>query len=747
MYDDRPESFTFYRTMELSFTKHNYRRPIAGYQPIVEKITRDQLLDFYNNYYRPSNAVLVVVGDIDPDDAFKRIEDVYGGWESREVAVGESPVEPPQTEFRFRAHAGAVDHGYLGAGFHVPNILHEDYPTLEMISELLSAGKSSRLYRKVLEEKRLVTSVGADLLAEAWPGLFLFRASAPPEKLELARDAIFVEAERLKNETVGDDELRKARRQLERGLYLELETMEGQASNLGYYELLGDYGLADEHREAIKSVTPDQIRDVARKYFHKENCSLVTYLPTGSGFETATTEDVEKAVGRALSSEGGVSHMDGGQTRPSKSFPDAARSSTATVKGDSESELSSFTLDNGVRVLLKKRSAVPLVTMLTIFQGGGRLEPQGKSGVSTLTHRVLPKGTRNYDAEEIVRRIESVGGEIESYAHFDSSGVYLEVLTEYLDEALPIYKEVVREPLFNSDQIEQERARLLEELVKRSDNPIMLAIDTMYKKVFGDHPYSHPFVGDPKEVEQLTDRDCARWYDGILKPDNLVVSIVGDITKDRARSLAQEIYGDLGSGPPPEPMQTAPEFPVAPGSWTLTRKDLKQAVVLAGFTAPPMMTQDAISLEVLNGVLTGLGGRLFVELRDKRSLGYMTGSALSTLLERSIFFGYANPGADGVEEAFRVILHELDKVTKEDVTDEELHRSREWIIGSQIMQLQRNSSQASAYGTYEVLGFGYEVVDRMPELIRKVSKKDVREAAARVLDQDKVVMVKLLPEA
>lgn len=748
MYDDRPESYTFYRTMELAFEKHNYRRPIAGYQPIVEKITRDQLLGFYNNYYRPSNAVLVVVGEVDPDEAFRRVEDTYGGWESNEVNIGQSPVEPPQKTFRFKSHQGDIDHGYLGAGFHTPSILHEDYPALEMLSELLSSGRSSRLYRKVLEEKQLVTSVNASLLAEKWPGLFFFMASMPPGKMAAARDAIFTEAERLKNEPVDKKELQKARRQMERGLYLELETMEGQASNLGYYELLGDYRLADEHREAIKKVTPGQIEAVARKYFTPENCSLMTYAPEGNGAGAPDPKDVEAAVRRCLSSEGGVYDMTGGPEQATPAAvgpPDVSAAAVVTEAGDAG--VSMFTLDNGVRVLLKKRPAVPMVSVLTVFQGGSRLEPRGKSGISTLSHRALIKGTSSYDAEEIVRRVEGAGGNIDSFANFDSSGIYVNVLTEYLDEALPVYKEVARKPSFKADRVVQERTKLLEEMSKRNDNPIQFAIDKLFKETFTGHPYSFPFVGDPAEVEQLANADCAAWYQGILKPGNIVLSFVGDITEKKARRIAIDLYGDLEGGELPPSAPPPPEFPAGPGVHTLTRKNLKQSVVLVGFTAPPMMADETICLEVLNGVLTGLGGRLFVELRDKRSLGYMTGSSLSTLLGRSLFFGYANPGAEGVDEALEVILRELEKVCKEEITAEELSRSKEWLIGTQIMQLQRNYSQASAYGTYEALGFGYGVVDRVSDIIQKVTAAGIRAAAAKTFFKDKAVTVKLLPEA
>ena len=746
MYDDRPDSFTFYRTMELGFEKHNYRRPIAGYQPIVEKITRDQLVEFYDNYYSPANAVLVVVGDVEPGEAISRIEEVYGAWEPRDVVWGESPVEPPQSAFRFKSHTGSMDHGYLGAGFHVPNVLHEDCPALEMIVELLSSGRSSRLHRKVLEEKRLVTSVRASLLAEKWPGFLLLMASMPPQKWRDARDAIFEEVERFKHEPVGEDELRKARRQIEKSMYSELESMEGQASNLGYYELLGDYRLADEHREAIKRVTPDMLMSAAQKYFHPDNLSLVGYLPQDNGSGALDDGEVKSAVERVLGRDGGVSDMGLGNfatVEPQREKAAKARPPSAAAD---RSAVEAFQLDNGVRVLLKQRATVPVVSMVTVFQGGSRLEPAGKSGLATLAHRALPKGTANFNADEVMRRIESAGGSIESYANFDTSGVSVDVLSEYIDEVLPVYREVVRDPSFRAERVEQERTKLLEELSKRRDNPVQFSIDRLFVELFGSHPYSHPFAGDPDEVARLSEVDCRQWFERVLVPANMVVSFVGDIAPDRALAIADRLYGDLPPGDPPVPGQAAPEQAVSAGEHLLTRKDLKQAVTLVGYVAPPMMTDDAIALEVLNGVLTGLGGRLFVELRDKRSLGYMTGSALTTHFERSVFFGYANPGPDGVEEATRVILREFEKVTTDEVSDEELKRSQEWLVGSQIMQLQRNFSQAIAYGSFEALGFGWQTVDKMPELVQRVGKRDIVDAAARVFDRDRAVLVRLLPE-
>ncbi len=744
MYDDQPDAYTFYRTMELGFKVHNYRRPIAGYERIVRKIKRDQLLDFYYTHYRPSNAVLVVVGDVRAKNALSQIEEIYGGWEDRHPKIHEHLDEPAQETFRFKLYRGSIDHAYLGIGFHIPNVLHEDYPALEVLSALLGSGRSSRLYLNVLEGKRLVTTIRSEVLAEKWPGFFQVYASAPRGKWEAARDAIFDELERFKLEPVDEEELLKARRQLQKSIYSELETMEGQASNLGYYELLGDYRLAEKHREAIRKVTAGEVAGVAAKYLTLDNCSLVAYLPEGAKLTVSGLRRIERSLRKRCTKSPAFFGPQARRMRSGGSAP-APRRKTSTRGRRAESQVKLLRLDNGVRVIVKRRTTVPLIVMFTVVQGGSRLEPKGKTGLSLLTTRSLLKGTDSYAAEDIARGIEGLGGYLESFSSFDTAGIYMNILSDHLEDALPIYGEIIRHPVFDSETVEREKQMLLEELAKRRDNPVLFSIDRLFANVFGDHPYSAPFHGNQTHVKQLTNVDCMDWHARILVPGNIVLCFVGDITQKKAMEIAENLYGAMKPRAIPRPIARAPEGSVCPGVHELTRRDIKQSVALVGFTAPPRMSRDAISLEVLNGILTGLGGRLFVELRDKRSLGYMTGSTFLPLKERSIFFGYANPTAEGIGEALDVIIEELQRVTRETVSDDELNRSKEWLIGTQIMELQTNLSQAIAYGTFEVLGFGYETIDRRSEMIQSVTKRRIQRAASAVFDRERAVFVKLTP--
>ncbi|MCZ6766874.1 MAG: pitrilysin family protein [bacterium] len=741
MYDDTPDSYTFYRTMELGYKVHNYRRPIAGYEKIVREFTRDQLVEFYDQHYRPENATLVVVGDVKFDDAMKDIEKIYGGWENRETTVLDSPAEPKQEEFRFKTFRGSIDHAYVGAGFHVPSIIDDDYPALEMLATLLSSGRSSRLYRRVIEEERLATTVGAELLAEKWPGYFMFFASMEADKWERARDVIFSELARFQDEPVEEAELLKARRQMEKSMYSSLETVEGQASNLGYYQLLGDYELAERHREAIRRVTPEEVMYVAGKYFCVSNCTIVSYLPEDAAVKDPVLEDVRAALSVILPADENAIDVQVPVDRASINVT-TGRSARKTTGGE-KPVMRLSTLDNGLRVLVKHRPSVPVVSVLTLFQGGTRLETTNKSGLATLATRAQLKGTKKYSAEDVIGTIEGLGGSIESFSSFDVTGAYINMLTEHLDAALPVYRDVIREPGYDGDRVEQEKSKLLKELVKRHDHPVHYSIDALFDKVYGRHPYAHPYRQDESNLAGLTNQDCLDWHSRVLVPENMVMVFVGDIAEERAREIAQDIAGDMESGPTPVQEIPAPDKTATPGLVELRRKNLKQAVGLVGYLAPPMMTDESLSLTVLNGIMTGLGGRLFVELRDKRSLGYMAGSNYMPLKDGSIFYAYSNPGAEGIDEAIDVILTELDRVTREDVTNTELSRAKEWLIGTQTMSMQRNLSQATEYGIYEALGFGFQRVDSVRERIQSVSRESIRRAAGAVFTAEGAI-VKLL---
>jgi zinc protease len=747
MFDDQPDAFVFYRTMELGYEVHNYRRPIGGYEHIIKKYTRDQLVDFYDNYYRPSNAVLVVVGDIDAKAALSQIDEAYGGWTDKKVEIHESNEEPEQTSFRFKVYEGSIDHAYMGVGFHIPNILHDDYPALEMLASLLSSGKSSRLKRKVLEDKRLVTTISVSVLAEKWPGFFYLFASMPAEKWEAARDAIFEELERIKTEPVSEEELLKAKRQLQKTIYSQLETAEGQASKLGYYELLGDYRLAEAHQNAIKEVTSDQVAAVARRYFELKNCSIVAYLPQDMDEQKPGKDQVESSLQKCRR-ETSLEDPSTGRNHDEqeKVHQRERENSTRSFAAGDEDQTELVRLDNGIRVLVKRRSMIPLVTMGTMFQAGARLEKKGEAGLSLLTLRSIVKGTQSYQAEDIATMIEGYGGSLNSFSKFDTAGVYINVISRHLEDVLPVYMEIIHQPLFEDGLVEKEKGMLLEEITERKDTPFQFGMDNLFENVFGDHPYAHPFLGREEDVRRLKPAHLEAWHKKIVVPENIVVCFVGDITRERAVSLASKMYGHLGKQPVPSPVAEAPLFSIHPGLHEQSRAHLKQSVALVGFTAPPMMGEDAISLEVLNGILSGLGGRLFVELRDKRSLGYMTGSAFLPLKERSILFGYANPSEDGIDEALEVIQDEFDKVANETVTDEELARSKAWLIGTLSINHQRNYSKAYAYSMYETLGFGHDVLDRLPEMIQGVTKQDIQRAAAQVFDRKKAVLIKLIPE-
>jgi hypothetical protein len=223
-----------------------------------------------------------------------------------------------------------------------------------------------------------------------------------------------------------------------------------------------------------------------------------------------------------------------------------------------------FNLANGVRVLLKPRPDVPLVSMLVAFPGGGRYQPAGKSGLAMLTHRSLTKGTARFSADEIAARIEGLGGGIDSYSSFDTGGVAMGVLSEYAEDAVEIYRDVLRAPKFDAARVEQEKARLLEELSRRHDNPIQFTLDHLFRSTFGDHPYAYPFLGTREHAARPA--DCAEWYRSFSR---LSARFRSWATYHGTRRVVAERL--LGISRQKAPARDAPALAMQPGEHVLRR--------------------------------------------------------------------------------------------------------------------------------------------------------------------------------
>ena len=262
---DNPSALAEETLYELIHDAHRIRRWRIGREAGLRRLTRDALVSFYRNFYRPSNTILSIVGDLDPQRTMTRVSELYGSLADSEPVRSPGPAEPPHDDFRYREISGDVAQSQLIFGWRTPRTLHPDTPTLDFAASLLGTGRASRLYR-ALRERQLASSVSAYNYSPTELGVFTVHAEINPERAADAAIAIAEQVRALREETTPAEDMERVRTVFDARWTRRLETMEGQANHLAEWEALGGWELAEGYRATFMSATADDVLRVASNY-------------------------------------------------------------------------------------------------------------------------------------------------------------------------------------------------------------------------------------------------------------------------------------------------------------------------------------------------------------------------------------------------------------------------------------------------------------------------------------------------
>ena len=280
--EDDPDGLVYEAMSSLAFVAHPYRWPIIGWMSDIARINRTELRAFYDTYYLPNNAIVVIAGDVRAPAALAMVRRHFAGVRRGPAPPPVTAVEPPAIdERRLVVRREQAQLPVVNIAWHVPNHTSPDAPALELLSTLLSSGRASRLYQKLVYEKRMVLGAGGDYSYFSLdPSLFWFYAAPlPGQAPEAVEQALLAEIERLKQEVVPEEELARARNQIEASFVWEQDSVFSRASALGRFEMLGSWRLFDDYLPRLRAVTAADLQRVARTYFALDRKNVSILLP------------------------------------------------------------------------------------------------------------------------------------------------------------------------------------------------------------------------------------------------------------------------------------------------------------------------------------------------------------------------------------------------------------------------------------------------------------------------------------
>ena len=687
---------------DMMYTTHPYKRKVIGSADIIGTIRREEILDYFNQYYNPSNMVTLVVGDVDTQKAVAKIEECFNQEYKKPVKKNFKREHQLQNQKR-KVDYTDTQSGYLMIGFRGVNISDKQTFALDILAEILGGGKSSKLYRNIKEQKGLAYSISASNGSFRDDGIFYITANFTPSSQEKLEKAIFEEINYIQKYGITDEELQRAKNMIIQDTYYSRESTSNISSELGYImALTNSSDLYNNYVENIKAVTAEDVKSAAEKFLDQNRSAVSIILPQSMA-KAETKAEIKHSAQKISESNG-------------------------TVK---------YAIDNGTTVLINENKNNDIIAISIIAKGGEFLE--NIAGEGTLTAGTLLKGTKKYSAQELAQILDESGISISPSCDEDFFIIDVQTTTAQIDKTLDILDEIINNTVFDDYELEKKRSEILSRIKQSRDVPMNIAIENFKTAIFENSVYSHTNKILEKSLPKIQREDVVKYYNKILDSKNIIVSVNGNVDSEK-------ILASLGSIIPNHNMP-----PVDYSKYNITKlnapktvsqsiKDLQTAWLFLGWQAADVSNKrDFVTLKVINTLLgSGMSSRLFTNLREQDGLAYQLGSAYSPKMLGGIFITYIGTNPATLEYSKKKMLNEINRLKMEFVSDSELQDAKDRLKGGFIIAMETNSEKASNIGLFEAYGFGYDFLNSYTKMVDEVTASDIIRVANKYFNKNMV---------
>lgn len=715
--EDSPGSRIFKALQASSLKGTPYERPIIGYVDTIKAITAEDMRAYIAKYYQPQGMLLVVVGNVDPAAVLEEAQNLFGSLPNTADMTPRRPIDP-----RTLGHGPAVtvqpgpwNKVYLGAALPVPGDADVRSIPLDVLSYLLGGDATSYLYRKYKYEKQLVDNISVGNYTFERVGMLYVTAELDADKVERFWKEFTADMASLKADRFTEEELARARLNLEDGIQRTKETLSGLASWKGRLQFFlgGEQGEENMLTE-LRNVNHAQLQYALDTWVMPERLSVAVLPP-----RDARLPDLA-----ALSAASWPSGA-----------PKAATEAAAVKSG-----VETVDLGHGRTLVLIPDATMPYTAVDLYMPGGDALLPPEKQGLAALTARVLTSGTKGRSAPDTERYLSNRAASLSATAGRQVFGLSMREPSRFNKELFAMFRDTLTEPAFAREEVEREKNSQIAAIRARDDQPLGLAFAALPPFLFpGGHPYGYRVMGTVKDVEKYGVGDISGFWEQQARQP-WVLAVAGDFDREQVLEFARSL-------PVPKNKGVRVDAPLwgKKKELDLSLPGRNQAHLMLVFKTVPVTDGDAPGLELLQNVLSGQSGLLFRELRDVQGLGY-TVTAFNRLSQKAgymVFYIGTEPGKVAqAEEGFRKILGEL---RDKPLPEAELVSGRNQMEGDYYRERQSLGSRAGEAASLSVLGYPLDFRRLQIDKAKALTPADLQKLARKYLIPEQAYVVKVLP--
>lgn len=716
---------------QLSYRVHPYHHPIIGWKEDLIRVNLEQVKSYYQRFYQPSNATLVIAGDVILEEVQAKVQEFFADIPAGDVSAKFIPVEPQQTGERRSILELDVNICRLSMAFHTCPVGHVDDCRLDLLDNILSYGKSSRLHQKLVEKEQECRFIFTNNDTNKTAGLYWISAELfegiSHEKVE---QHIQEELDRLKEELVSEFELEKAKNIALAHYIFGCESCEAIAYAIGVWENSCSYKNYEEYASKIQEVTAEDLRNAARNYFQITNRNVSVSLPRKHPLSKPAKEEPVLDISDETEEEASLPNL------PRIPIPDLPEKIDVL-----QIPRTRKVLENGLVLLHHYNPLLPIVHVNCFVNAGQKYESKAQAGVSSLVGTMLLQGTTRRSAIEIAQMIEATGSVLEP----SSGGISCKTLRPHLSVAFDLISDCLRFPAFPTEELQKERNKMLAELQSVQDNCRRKTQQKFYELIYNDHPFGRHSYGSPETLKQLTSQDLQTYHQGFYLPNNTILAISGDVSFEEVLLLAEQYFGTW--------KPNTLEFPVLPEIKKQTKRQIEtipmereQLNLYLGHLGVTRNHPDFYKLIVMDHLLgTGAGftDRMSQKLRDEMGLAYTVYANItdSAGLEPGVFTCYIGTDPRNGEKAIQEILRQIQLFKNSPVTSDELKRVQCYLTGSYVFAFERNVQITRQMIQMERFQLPEDYLQSYLQEVLSVTPQDIQRLAQTYLDTDLYTLV------
>jgi zinc protease len=719
--ENQPYGRVYITISENTYPKgHPYSWSVIGSMEDLAAASLDDVREWFKTYYGPANAVIVLAGDIDPETARQKVERYFGDIPSGPPITKHRTWIAKRTGVHRQVMQDRVPQARIYKVWNTPEWGSAENDYLDLVTDVLAQGKSSRLYKRLVYDDQIATNVQAFIYPkEIGSQVWIMAQARPGVELAKVEKALDEELARFLRDGPTPMELQRIKTQKRAEFIRGIERIGGFGGKSDVLAInqvyAGDPGFYKVSLKRFRTATAENLRATAKEWL-SDGVYILEVHPFP---EYATTpSDVERSK---LPEPG---------PPPTVRFP----------------ELQRATLSNGLKIVLAERHSIPQVNFNLLVDAGYAADQFGLAGTASLALDMMDEGTKTRTALQISDELALLGANLATTSDLDTSSVFLSALKEKLDASLALFADVILNPSFPAKELERLRKQRLARIQQEKVQPMAMALRVFPKLLYGEgHAYSNPLTGTGTEdtTKRMTQADLVKFHQAWFKPNHATLVVVGDTTLAEIQPKLENLFKTWKPGDVPKKDVGTVALQEKPSVYLMDRPGAIQSIILAAHVAPPKANPEEIAIETMNEILGGtFTSRINMNIREDKHWSYGAHSLIWDARGQRPFIVYAPVQTDKTSEAMQEILKELRGILGTiPITEEELTKAK----ASRMLTLPGQWETMNAVGESlgEIVRYGLpdDYFNTYADRVKALGMEQVKSAAEVVVHPDNLVWV------